>query len=144
MFVRLLPTPRGVVQFKNGANKRLSVGKCPQWRTRSIIHCWHSVPSMGLWTWGQLRRGRDKDQRLVDNKYHVLDWRDGSAVEGTGCSSRGFNSQFPHGGSRPSIMGSDVLFCQAGIHANRALTCISYINKSFKNIYTMLYKNVIV
>ena len=38
-------------------------------------------------------------------------WRDGSAVS-TDCSSRGpeFNSQQPHGGSQPSVMGSDALF----------------------------------
>jgi hypothetical protein len=40
------------------------------------------------------------------------DWRDGSAVKSTDCSSRGpeFNSQQPHGGSQPFIMGSDALF----------------------------------
>jgi hypothetical protein len=40
------------------------------------------------------------------------DWRDGSAVKSTDCSSRGpeFNSQQPHGGSQPSVMGSDALF----------------------------------
>jgi hypothetical protein len=34
-------------------------------------------------------------------------WRDGSAVKSTDCSSRGpeFNSQQPHGGSQPSMMG---------------------------------------
>jgi hypothetical protein len=34
------------------------------------------------------------------------DWRDGSAVKSTDCSSRGpeFNSQQPHGGSQPSVM----------------------------------------
>jgi hypothetical protein len=39
-------------------------------------------------------------------------WRDGSAVKSTDCSSRGpkFNSQQPHGGSQPSVMGSDTLF----------------------------------
>jgi hypothetical protein len=39
-------------------------------------------------------------------------WRDGSAVKSTDCSSRGpeFNSQHPHGGSQPSIMGFDNLF----------------------------------
>ena len=39
-------------------------------------------------------------------------WRDGSMVKSTDCSSRGpeFNSQKPHGGSQPSVMGSDVLF----------------------------------
>jgi hypothetical protein len=35
------------------------------------------------------------------------------------CSSRGpkFNSQHPHGGSQPSIKGSDALFWHAGVHA---------------------------
>ena len=39
-------------------------------------------------------------------------WKDGSAVKSTDCSSRGpeFNSQEPHGGSQPSVMGSDALF----------------------------------
>jgi hypothetical protein len=41
-----------------------------------------------------------------------LSWRDGSAVKSPDCSSRGpeFNSQQPHGGSQPSVMGSDALF----------------------------------
>jgi len=39
-------------------------------------------------------------------------WRDGSVVKSTDCSSRGpeFNSQQPHGGSQPSVMGSNTLF----------------------------------
>jgi hypothetical protein len=39
-------------------------------------------------------------------------WRDGSAVKSTDCSARSpeFNSQQPHGGSVPSVMGSDALF----------------------------------
>ena len=40
-------------------------------------------------------------------------WRDGSVVKITDCcSSRGpdFNSQQPHGGSQPSVMGSNALF----------------------------------
>jgi hypothetical protein len=39
-------------------------------------------------------------------------WRGGSAVKSTDCSSRclDFNSQQPHGGSQPSLMGSDALF----------------------------------
>jgi hypothetical protein len=39
-------------------------------------------------------------------------WRDGSAVKNTDCFSRGpeFNSQQPHDGSQPSVMGSDALF----------------------------------
>jgi hypothetical protein len=39
-------------------------------------------------------------------------WRDGSAIKSTNCSSRGpeFNSQQPHGGSQPPVMGSGALF----------------------------------
>jgi hypothetical protein len=42
----------------------------------------------------------------------ILAWRDGSVVTNTVCSFRGpeFNSHQPHGGSQPSIMGSDALF----------------------------------
>jgi hypothetical protein len=38
-------------------------------------------------------------------------WRDGSADKSTACTSRvpEFNSQQPHTGSQPSIMGSDAL-----------------------------------
>jgi hypothetical protein len=40
-------------------------------------------------------------------------WRDGSAGKSTDCSSKGpeFKCQEPHGGSQPSIMRSDTLFC---------------------------------
>jgi hypothetical protein len=40
------------------------------------------------------------------------DWRDGSVVKSTNCTSRGpeFNSQQPHGGSQPSLIGSYALF----------------------------------
>jgi len=40
------------------------------------------------------------------------DWRDGSAVKSTDCSSRGPELEFqqPHGGSQPSVVGSDALF----------------------------------
>jgi hypothetical protein len=39
-------------------------------------------------------------------------WRDGSVGKSTDCSSEGpeFKSQQPHGGSQPSVMGSDALF----------------------------------
>jgi hypothetical protein len=39
-------------------------------------------------------------------------WRDGSVVKRSDCSFRGpeFNSQQLHGGSQPSVMGSDALF----------------------------------
>ena len=42
----------------------------------------------------------------------VLGWRDGSVIKSTDCSSRGpeFNSQQPHGGSQPSVLGSDTPF----------------------------------
>jgi hypothetical protein len=50
-------------------------------------------------------------------------WTDGSAVKSTGCSSRGpeFNSQQPHDGSQPSLMGSDTIFWHAGIHTDKEL-----------------------
>jgi hypothetical protein len=39
-------------------------------------------------------------------------WRDGSAVKSTDCFLRGpeFNSQYSHGGSEPSVVGSESLF----------------------------------
>jgi hypothetical protein len=42
-------------------------------------------------------------------------WRHGSEAKSTDCSPRGseFNSQQPQGGSQPSAMGSDALFCCA-------------------------------
>jgi hypothetical protein len=45
-------------------------------------------------------------------KSKAEDWRDGSAVKITNCSSRGpeFNSQHLHGGSQPSVKGFDALF----------------------------------
>ena len=56
---------------------------------------------------------------LVDNSLAIpfkikrsRDWRDGSAVRSTDSSVRGpeFNTQQPHGGSQPSVMGSDAVF----------------------------------
>jgi hypothetical protein len=43
---------------------------------------------------------------------HFRDWRDGSEVKSTDYSSRNheFNSQQPHGGSQPPVMGSNALF----------------------------------
>ena len=45
------------------------------------------------------------------------------------CSSRGpeFNSQQPHGGSQPSVMRSDALFCVSE-DSSSALICNKYIN----------------
>jgi len=42
----------------------------------------------------------------------LMGWRDGSVVKSTDCSPRGpeFKSQQPHGGSQPSVMGSDAPF----------------------------------
>jgi hypothetical protein len=53
-----------------------------------------------------------KDIYAKEKKVIFKGWRDGSAVKSTNCSSRGpeFNSQQPHGGSQPSVMGSDTLF----------------------------------
>jgi hypothetical protein len=49
---------------------------------------------------------------LLKKKKNIQGWRDGSVVKSADCSSRGpeFNSQQSHGGSQPSVMGSDVLF----------------------------------
>jgi hypothetical protein len=48
----------------------------------------------------------------VNFKCRSSGWRDGSVVKSTDCSSRGpeFNSQQPHGGSPPSVMGSEAIF----------------------------------
>jgi len=53
-------------------------------------------------------------------------------VKSTDCSSRGpeFNSQQPHGGSQPSVMGSDALFwC---LSEDRYGVLLYKINKSLK------------
>jgi hypothetical protein len=51
------------------------------------------------------KRGKDQQKAMYKG------WRDGSVVETADCSSRGpeFNSQQQHGGSQPSVMGSDAL-----------------------------------
>jgi hypothetical protein len=48
----------------------------------------------------------------MPEKRRLRRWRDGSMGKSTECSSRGpeFNSQQSHGGSQPSLMGSDALF----------------------------------
>ena len=45
-------------------------------------------------------------------KRKKMGWRDGSVIKSTDCSSIGpeFNSQQPHGGSQPSVIGPDVFF----------------------------------
>ena len=59
-------------------------------------------------------------------------WRDGSDVKSTNCFSRGpeFNSQQPHGGSQPSVMGyNTLLWC---IWREQWCTHIHKINTSLK------------
>jgi hypothetical protein len=55
---------------------------------------------------------RQINEEYASDKHEKAGWRNGSEVERTDCSSRGleFKSQQPHGGSQPSIMGSDALF----------------------------------
>jgi hypothetical protein len=45
-------------------------------------------------------------------KMNIGGWRDGSVVKSTDCSIRGPESNFqhPHGGSQPSVVGSNVVF----------------------------------
>jgi hypothetical protein len=49
-----------------------------------------------------------KRQKCVENGLSGA----GEMVKSTDCSARSlvFNSQHPHGGSQPSVMGSDTLF----------------------------------
>jgi hypothetical protein len=74
----------------------------------SVLGHWSKIPHENTQTWS---------------------WRDGSAVKSTDCSSRDpeFNTQQPHSGSLPSVMGSDALFW----YAWRQIQCTHKINKSF-------------
>jgi hypothetical protein len=51
-------------------------------------------------------------QGLSCKRCSSWDWRGGSVVKGSDCSSKGpeFKFQQPHGGSQPSVMGSDAFF----------------------------------
>ena len=62
-------------------------------------------------------------------------WRNGSAVKSTNCSPRGpeFNSQQPHGGSQPLVVGSDALFWCVW----RQLHCAHTHKDIFKNSMTL-------
>jgi hypothetical protein len=55
----------------------------------------------------QCKGNKNKCLKIVNE-----DWRDGSVVKSTDCSSEGheFKPQQPHVGSQPSIMRSDTLF----------------------------------
>jgi hypothetical protein len=62
-------------------------------------------------------------------KKRPMGWKDDSVVKSTDCSSRSpkFNSQQPHGGSQPSVMGSDAFLRQlqcTHIHKNKYLIYI--------------------
>jgi hypothetical protein len=52
------------------------------------------------------------EKPCLGGKKKAVGWRDGSVGKSTDCSSRGpeLKSQQPHGGSRPPVMRSDVLF----------------------------------
>ena len=66
-----------------------------------------------------LEKKKKKKKQNNNNNKTSFKWLDmagaeySSAVKSTDCSSRGpeFNSQQPHSGSQPSVMASDVLFC---------------------------------
>jgi hypothetical protein len=61
---------------------------------------------------GVLHRDRKPILRNAPTVLSLKIQEDGSAVKNTDYSSRGpeFNSQQPHGGSQPSVMGSNPLF----------------------------------
>jgi hypothetical protein len=65
---------------------------------------------MNYWTIDPVSKNKTKQNKQT--KTCLRRWRDGLAVKSTDCSSRGaeFNSQQPHGGSQPSVMGSDAHF----------------------------------
>jgi hypothetical protein len=78
--------------------------------TFALVSCVFEIISkerQGLGREGGREGGREEDR---DGEGE--DWRDGSVVKNTDCSSRGpeFSSQQPQGGSQPSVMGSDALF----------------------------------
>jgi hypothetical protein len=59
-----------------------------------------------------IKKNPQKKIRDILIKKEAGGWSDGSVVKSTDGSSRGpeFNSQQPHGGSQPSVKGSDALF----------------------------------
>jgi hypothetical protein len=76
---------------------------------------WTVHSTLAQWL-GQENRFKQKGIKVPGRpecsfKIPVPRWRDGSVVKSTDCSSGGpkFNSQQPHDGSQPSVMGSDAL-----------------------------------
>ena len=72
------------------------------------------IPTTLVWGGGGGRpwQGREVEGNLDCTVRLAQGWRDGSVVKSSDCSSRGpkFNSQHPHGGSQPSVMGSNAFF----------------------------------
>jgi hypothetical protein len=79
---------------------------CPAIYLILIISLEESAHLFPFYREGGKKVGGEEEKRRQD-------WRDGSAVKSTDCSSRDpeFNSQQPHGGSQPSVTGSNALFC---------------------------------
>ena len=72
---------------------------------------------------------------LIHNVYLIVsgDKRDCSVFKSTNQCPE-FNSQQPHGGSQPSVMGFDALFCVSE-DSNSVLTYIKYINLKKQNLH---------
>jgi hypothetical protein len=85
-------------------SKHRPVHSAAQWPLCFVLGCWgHKPASDGNYKERQmsLEPGKCELENILSG------WRDGSAMKSTDCSSQGpeFNSQQPHGGSQPCIMG---------------------------------------
>jgi hypothetical protein len=69
-------------------------------------------------------------------------WSNDSAVKSTDCSSRGpeFNSQQPHGGSQPSLLGSGDLFCSGYTAIMRTILVYHVIIRAHEQMYLVCRK----
>jgi hypothetical protein len=84
-------------------------------------------------TEGVLGHLLNSSSQVLAQEWENRGCRDGSEVKSTDCLSKGpeFKSQQPHGGSQPSVMGSEALFwCVCLKIATVYLDII--INKSLK------------
>jgi hypothetical protein len=83
-----------------------------------IVKCWLASARrqkeekgglLGTTLEGELLR---KIDTISYSRITIWGWRNDSEVKSTDCSSKGpeFNSQQPHGGSQPSVTGSNALF----------------------------------